>query len=280
MLRHPGVPVLHEQMRYCKQHLENLRQNTQSIRHKYGPLIGLPANNSASNFAGAAFDQVRNIAESRKTTLSLSEVMVINAQKRLVSRGDARRDSLDASIAAALADKAFGGIEFGGRYQVFGQTALTTPDGKLLARVVVMQPLSAAFFQELKIVLGKDAMIFAGTREVGSAFAQPPGPLRLTPVAPGLFTAFNQRFIGTERDLGDVMGHAGWQVVLLETAAPLLRSLRQVQWGQCALYPPLHEPHCPGTRVVLCGQHSPTDADDPSGHCSDRAGQQAGCFRV
>ena len=39
------------------------------------------------------FDQVRNIAESRKTTLGLSEVMVINAQKRLVSRGDARRDT-------------------------------------------------------------------------------------------------------------------------------------------------------------------------------------------
>jgi len=155
------------------------------------------------------FDQVKNLAESRKTTLGLSEVMVINAQKRLVSRGDARRDMLDPQVDAALADKAFGGIEFGGLYQVFGQTTLTTPDGKLLARVVVMQPLSAAFFQELKAVLGKDAMVFAGTREVGSTFAQPPGPLQLTPVAPGLFTAFNQRFIGTERDLGDVVGHAG-----------------------------------------------------------------------
>jgi putative methionine-R-sulfoxide reductase with GAF domain len=177
------------------------------------------------------FDQVRNIAESRKTALGLSEVLVINAQKRLVSRGDARRDMLDPQVDAALADKAFGGIEFGGRYQVFGQTALTTPDGKLLARVVVMQPLSAAFFQELKAVLGKDAMVFAGTREVGSTFAQPPGPLQPAPVAPGLFTAFNKRFLGTERDLGDVIVSAGWRVVLLETAAPLLRSLRQVQWG-------------------------------------------------
>ena len=73
---------------------------------------------------------------------------------------------------------------------MFGQTTLSTPDGKLLARVVVMQPLSTAFFQELKAVLGKDAMIFAGTREVGSTFAQPPSPLQLTPVAPGLFMAF------------------------------------------------------------------------------------------
>ena len=36
------------------------------------------------------FDQVKNLAESRKAALGLSEVMVINAQKRLVSRGDAR----------------------------------------------------------------------------------------------------------------------------------------------------------------------------------------------
>ena len=177
------------------------------------------------------FDQVRNIAESRKTALGLSEVLVVNPQKRLVSRGDARRDMLDPQIDAILADKDFGGMEFGGRYQVFGQTTLFTPDGKLLARVVVMQPLSAAFFQELKAVLGKDAMVFAGTREVGSTFAQLPGPLQPTPVAPGLFMAFNKQFIGTERDLGDVVGHAGWRVVLLETAAPLLRSLRQVQWG-------------------------------------------------
>ena len=177
------------------------------------------------------FDQVRNIAESRKTALGLSEVMVINAQKRLVSRGDARRDMLDPQVDADLVDRAFGGIEFGGRYQVFGQTTLSTPDGKLLARVVVMQPLSTAFFQELKAVLGKDAMVFAGTREVGSTFAQPPGPLQLTPVAPQLFMAFDRKFIGTERDLRDVVGHVGWQVVLLETAAPLLRSLRQVEWG-------------------------------------------------
>ena len=177
------------------------------------------------------FDQVRNVAEGRKTTLGLSEIMVINAQKRLVSRGDARRELLDPQVDAALADKASGGIEFGGRYQMFGQTALAAPDGTLLARVVVMQPLSAAFFQELKAVLGKDAMVFAGTREIGSTFAQPPGPLQLTPVASELFMAFHQRFIGTERDLGEVVGDAGWRVVLLETAAPLLRSLRQVQWG-------------------------------------------------
>jgi serine phosphatase RsbU (regulator of sigma subunit) len=177
------------------------------------------------------FDQVRNLAESRKATLGLSEVLVINAQKRLVSRGDARRDMLDPQVDAALADKAFGGIEFGSRYQVFGQTMLSTPAGTLLARVVVMQPLSAAFFQELKDALGKDAMIFAGPREVGTTFAQPPGPLQPTPVAPGLFTAFNRQFIGTERDLGQVWGDGAWRVVLLQTAAPLLRSLRQVQWG-------------------------------------------------
>jgi methyl-accepting chemotaxis protein len=176
------------------------------------------------------FDQVKNLTENRKTTLGLSEVMVINAQKRLVSRGDARRDTLDATVDAALADKAFGSIEFGGRYQVFGQTTLATPEGKLLARVVVMQPLSPAFFQELKAGLGKDAMIFAGDREVGSTFAEPPGPLQPIPVAPGLFTAFNKRFIGAEHDLGDVFG-GEWRVVILQTAAPLLRSLRQVQWG-------------------------------------------------
>jgi len=177
------------------------------------------------------FDQVKNLAENRKTTLGLSEVLVINAQKRLVSRGDARRDTLDANVDAALADKAFGSIEFGGLYQVFGQTTLSTPDGKLLARVVVMQPLSPAFFQELKAGLGKDAIVFAGDREVGSTFAESPGPLQPTPVAPGLFTAWRGQFIGTQRDLGEVLGDAEWRVVILETAAPLARSLRKVQWG-------------------------------------------------
>ena len=43
--------------------------------------------------------------------------------------------------------------------------------------------------------------------------------------------AFGKRFIGAERDLGDVFGGGEWRVVILETAAPLLRSLRQVQWG-------------------------------------------------
>jgi methyl-accepting chemotaxis protein len=177
------------------------------------------------------FDQVKNLAENRKTTLGLSEVMVIDAQKRLVSRGDARRDTLDANVDAALADKAFGSIEFAGLYQVFGQTTLSTPDGKQLARVVVMQSLSPAFFQELKAGLGKDAMVFAGPREVGSTFAASPGPLQPIAVAPGLFTAFDKRFIGAERDLGDMFGGGEWRVVILQTAAPLLRSLRQVQWG-------------------------------------------------
>jgi methyl-accepting chemotaxis protein len=177
------------------------------------------------------FSQVKNLAESRKTTLGLSEVMVVDAQKRLVNGGDARRDTLDAYVDAALADKAFGAIEFGGLYQLFGQTTLSTPDGTLLARVVVMQPFTPTFFQELKAVLGKDAMVFAGDQEVGSTFAEPPGPLQPMPVAPGLFTAFDQRFIGTERGLGDVLGDGAWRVAILQTAAPLRRSLRQVQWG-------------------------------------------------
>ena len=177
------------------------------------------------------FDQVKTTAESQKAAWGLSEVMVINAQKRLVSRGDASRDTLDPNVDAALADKPFGTIAYGGLDQMFGQTTLSTPDGKLVARVVVMQPLSPAFFQELKAVLGKDAIIFASDREVGSTFTEPPGPLQAMPVAPGLFKAFRQRFIGTEHDLGDVLGRADWRVVILQTAAALDRSLRRVQWG-------------------------------------------------
>ena len=67
------------------------------------------------------FDQVKNIAESRKTTLGLSEVMVINAHKRLVSRGDARRDLLDPQVDATLVDKAFGGIELGAAIKCSGK---------------------------------------------------------------------------------------------------------------------------------------------------------------
>jgi methyl-accepting chemotaxis protein WspA len=176
------------------------------------------------------FDQVKTLAESHKTTLGLSELLVINAQKRIVSRGDASRDILDPHVDAALADKVFGVIKFGGLYQMFGQIVLATAD-RVLGRVVVMQPMSPRFFLELKAVLGKDAVFFAGDREVGSTFVEPPGPLQPTPVAPGLFTALRGQFIGTERDLGEVLGDAEWRVVILETAAPLVRSLRKVQWG-------------------------------------------------
>jgi hypothetical protein len=79
------------------------------------------------------FDQVKNLVASYKTALGLGEVLVINAQKRLVSSGDTRHDVLDAKVDATLANTAFGSIEFGGVYQVFGQTTLFTPDGKLLA---------------------------------------------------------------------------------------------------------------------------------------------------
>ena len=175
------------------------------------------------------YDQVKNLAESRKTTLGLSEVMVINAQKRLVSRGDARRDILDAQVDAALGNKMFGAIEFAGLHQVFAQIVLAAGP-EVLGRVVVMQPLSPAFFLELKAGLGKDVILLAGDREVGSTFVEAPGPFQPTTVAPGLFTAFNGRFIGAERDLSDMFG-GGWRVVILQTAAPLLRSLRQVQWG-------------------------------------------------
>ena len=37
-----------------KQHLENLRRNAQRIVPLHVPLIGLPVDNSASNFTGAA----------------------------------------------------------------------------------------------------------------------------------------------------------------------------------------------------------------------------------
>jgi methyl-accepting chemotaxis protein len=175
------------------------------------------------------FDQVKNLAENRKATLGLSEVMVINAQKRLVSRGDARRDTLDPNVDAALGYKVFGVIQFGGLYQMFGQITLASAD-VVLGRVVVMQPMSHAFFVELKAGLGKDVIVFAGDREVGSTFTEPPGPWQPVPVALGLFTAFDKQFIGAERDLSDMFG-SEWRVVILQTAAPLLRSLRQVQWG-------------------------------------------------
>jgi hypothetical protein len=97
----------------------------------------------------------------------------------------------------------FGAIEFAGLHQVFGQIVLAAAN-EVLGRVVVMQPLSPAFFLELKAVLGKDVILLVGDRQVGSTFVEAPGPFQPTTVAPGLFTAFNGRFIGMERGLGDV----------------------------------------------------------------------------
>ena len=74
------------------------------------------------------FAQVKTLAESHKTTLGLSEVLVINAQKRLVSRGDVSRDTLDAHVDAALGDKLFGAIKFEGLYQVFCQILFIATD--------------------------------------------------------------------------------------------------------------------------------------------------------
>ncbi len=71
----------------------------------------------------------------------------------------------------------------------------------------------------------------AGVNEVGSTFAEPPGELTRLPVASGLFTAFSKQYIGIELGLNDAFGHTDWNVVLLQSAAPLIRSIRQVQWG-------------------------------------------------
>ena len=59
-LRHVAFNLLrqehshHMSLRQKKQHLENLRRIAQRTVPHYGLLVGLPVNNSASNFAGAA----------------------------------------------------------------------------------------------------------------------------------------------------------------------------------------------------------------------------------
>jgi hypothetical protein len=42
---------------------ENLRCNAQPMRLKYGPLLGFPVNNSASNFAGAALSLLKDLCQ-------------------------------------------------------------------------------------------------------------------------------------------------------------------------------------------------------------------------
>src|SRR5262249_22758878 len=70
------------------------------------------------------FDQVKTTAESQKAAWGLSQVMVINAQKRLVSRGDASRDTLYPNVDAALAANLYGSITFEGLRQLFAQRRL------------------------------------------------------------------------------------------------------------------------------------------------------------
>ncbi|MDH3601046.1 MAG: SpoIIE family protein phosphatase [Candidatus Tectomicrobia bacterium] len=173
-------------------------------------------------------EEVQNFAKDYQKLLDAREVVVANAQGQIMSRGYESRDRLDDSILG----KSFGVIEDAGQYQMFSYAPIQVED-ELIGHVVVWYALSGnrIFFQRLRETLGKDALVFAGSHEVGSTFEEPPGPLQPTPVAPGLFTAFDNRFIGTEHALGDVFGHADWRVVPLLSAAPLMRFIRWVKWG-------------------------------------------------
>jgi hypothetical protein len=72
-----------------EQHLENLRRNAQRIAPQYGPLAGLPVNNSASNLAGAAkaeaAPQQASTAELKSVAASAAQEPPSKLKKRLDS---------------------------------------------------------------------------------------------------------------------------------------------------------------------------------------------------
>jgi signal transduction histidine kinase len=174
-------------------------------------------------------EEVQNITRDYQTLLEVHEVIVTNPQGQIISRGYDVHDRLD----ARLLGTAFGAIAMAGQYYMFAQVPLPASEGHSPGHVVVLQTLSnnRAFFQALRTAIGKDAILFAGKHEVGSTFAASPGQLQPTPVAAGLFTAFNRRFIGTEQKVDGIVGDVEWRVVLLQSAAPLVQAIRWVHWG-------------------------------------------------
>jgi hypothetical protein len=173
-------------------------------------------------------EEVQSIARDHQTLLDVREVVVANTQGQIMSRGYESLDRLDDSILG----KSFGVMEDAGQYQMFSYAPMQS-EGERIGHVIVWYALSDnhVFFQKLREALGKDALVFAGSHQIGSTFDESPGPLHPTPVAPGLFTAFDNRFIGTERALGNVFGRADWRVVPLQSAAPLMPFIRWVKWG-------------------------------------------------
>ncbi len=106
-----------------------------------------------------------------------------------------------------------------GRHRLFTQTALIGITGQPIGYVVVIQQLTdnTFFFQRLRDTLGKDVVLLEGPYQIGSTFPESPGIFQRTDVTDELFTAFNDRFIGTERDIEALFSGYELQVLILES---------------------------------------------------------------
>jgi class 3 adenylate cyclase len=183
-------------------------------------------------------EEIQNITKSFQTALGVDDVLVVDRQGRILSRGYGNIQKLSANWLA----HSEGVIDEGGSQRIFSSASVLNSAGETIGNVLLVQVLTGnrQLFNKLIEGSGKEAIFFfapVGDRdgkpvtEVGTTLDDVTIATKRNPVAPGLFTAKDGRFIGTELPLDYVFGRDSWNVVLLQNAESLKQSILRVQWG-------------------------------------------------
>jgi HAMP domain-containing protein len=183
-------------------------------------------------------EEIQNITKSFQAVLGVDDVLVVDRQGRILSRG---YDNIQKLSPEWLVDSK-GVVNEGGFYKIFSRAAVLNDVGETLGDVLLVQMLTGnrQLFEKFIEGSGKEAIFFfdpAGTgdekivSELESTLDDVTMDIERNPVAPGLFTARDGNFIGTELPLDYVFGRDNWNVVLLQNAESLKQSILRVQWG-------------------------------------------------
>jgi class 3 adenylate cyclase/putative methionine-R-sulfoxide reductase with GAF domain len=183
-------------------------------------------------------EEIQKITNSFQTDLGLDDVLVVDRQRRVLSRG---YDNIQ-KLAAEWLVHSEGVINKGGLYQIFSRAPVLNGTGETIGDVLLVQVLTGnrQLFEKLIEGSGKEAIFFFDpvgngdgkiVSELGSTLDDVTMDIERNSVAPGLFTAKDGMFIGAVLPLDYVFGRDNWNVILLQNAESLKQSILRVQWG-------------------------------------------------